>query len=430
MPTNSRPDAHDCIGLTQPQVSVARSKLGASIKNGSMILAVCALTGCAGYDTPDNLEQIGTGDGYQAQYRSIEVSRADAQFLRSPAINATKCLAPRGGVDGKSSFAAASALLGERLTRNDLVDIRVGDDETFNGSYVVSRDGTLKLPFLSPIRAQGRTTDQIEDDIAAQLLAGEFFVERPRLSVRVTDFASVTVGVSGAVFDPFAVEIGGIQGDRIDTLRQGALGASTEARNLSAALRAAGGVRPDADLSAVEVRREGRVYPVDMRGVFEGQNALDIMLLTGDEVSVPSRECFQEHLMRPGPISPPGVSLFLSNLTQPAVSNASSAVAREVREVPYGTRYLQAVIDTNCVGGARASSAKRSSVLFSRNPVTEVSVVIERDIEDLLRRADRDDYDPFLLPGDSIACYDSTLTNVAEVGRILGLAAVIGIALK
>lgn len=430
MPTNSRPDADDCIGLTQPQVSVARSKLGASIKNGSMVMAVCALTGCAGYDTPDNLEQIGTGDGYQAQYRSIEVSRADAQFLRSPSINATKCLAPRGGADGKDGVAAASALLGERLTRNDLVDIRVGDDETFNGSYVVSRDGTLKLPFLSPIRAQGRTTDQIEDDIAAQLLADEFFAERPRLSVRVTDFASVTVGVSGAVFDPFAVEIGGIQGDRIDTLRQGALGASTEARNLSAALRAAGGVRPDADLSAVEVRREGRVYSVDMRGVFDGQNALDIMLLTGDEISVPSRECFQENLMRPGPISPPGVSLFLSNLTQPAVSNASSAVAREVREVPYGTRYLQAVIDTNCVGGARASSAKRSSVLFSRNPVTEVSVVIERDIEDLLRRADRDDYDPFLLPGDSIACYDSTLTNVAEVGRILGLAAVIGIALK
>jgi protein involved in polysaccharide export with SLBB domain len=395
-----------------------------------MLLAVCALTGCVGYDTPDNLEPIGTGGGYQAQYRSIEVSRADAQFLRSPSINATKCLAPRGGADGKGSGAAASALLGERLTRNDLVDIRVGEDETFNGSYVVSRDGTLKLPFLSPIRAQGRTTDQIEDDIATQLLADEFFVERPRLSVRVTDFASVTVGVFGAVFDPFAIEIGGIQGDRTDTLRQGALGASTEARNLSAALRAAGGVRPDADLSAVEVRREGRVHSVDMRGVFDGQNALDIMLLTGDEISVPSRDCFQEHLMRPGPISPPGVSLFLSNLTQPAVSNASSAVAREVREVPYGTRYLQAVIDTNCVGGARASSAKRSSVLFSRNPVTEVSVVIERDIEDLLRRADRDDYDPFLLPGDSIACYDSTLTNVAEVGRILGLAAVIGIALK
>ena len=46
--------------------------------------------------------------------------------------------------------------------------------------------------------------------------------------------------------------------------------------------------------------------------------------------------------------------------------------------------------------------------------------VIERDIEDLVRRADRDDYDPYLLPGDSLACYDSTITNIGEVGRVVG----------
>jgi polysaccharide export outer membrane protein len=145
------------------------------------------------------------------------------------------------------------------------------------------------------------------------------------------------------------------------------------------------------------------------------------MLLTGDEVYVPSRQCFQQDLMRPSPISPPGVSLFLSNPTQPVVGNASSAIQQSVREVPYGTRYLQAVINTNCVGGPRGTSAERTAALFSRNPLTGVSVVIERDIEDLLRRADRDDYDPYLLPGDAIACYDSTVTNIAEIGRVLGI---------
>ncbi|RYH00545.1 polysaccharide biosynthesis protein, partial [Salipiger sp. IMCC34102] len=53
--------------------------------------------------------------------------------------------------------------------------------------------------------------------------------------------------------------------------------------------------------------------------------------------------------------------------------------------------------------------------------VTGVWAVIERDIEDLVRRADRDDYDPYLLPGDALACYDSTVTNVAEIGRIFGI---------
>ncbi|MFY0634934.1 MAG: polysaccharide biosynthesis/export family protein [Vannielia sp.] len=391
-------------------------------KSSTALVAALALTACAALDTPDNLEPVAQGDAYQAQYRAPDVSRDEAQFLRSATLNAQKCRAPRGGAGGKGSgVAAASALRGERLTRNDLVNIRVGDDETFNGDYVVSRDGTLKLPFLAPIPAQGRLTSQIEADIARQLLAGDFFSDSPRISVRVADFASVTVGVSGAVFEPRAVEIGGVPGDQVDSRRQQALGASTEGRNLSVALRAAGGVRPDADISAVEVRRGGTLYTLDMRGVFEGQNAVDIMLLTGDEVNVPSRGCFQEDLMRPSPISPPGISLFLSNLTQPATGNAPSAIGRETREVPYGTRYLQAVVNTNCVGGARATSANRSSVLFSRNPVTKVSVVIERDIENLLRRADRDDYDPFLLPGDSIACYDSTVTNVGEIGRVLGL---------
>jgi len=388
----------------------------------SIVLSAILAAGCASYDVPDNLEAVNVGDGYQAQYRDIDVARSDASFLRSTAINASKCLPLRAdALDGKGGGIGASALGGERLTRNDLVDIRIGTDETFNGNFVVSRDGTLKLPFLRPVRAQGRTTSEIENDIARQLLDDDFYSERPRISVRVADFASVTVGVSGAVFEPRSVEIGGVPGDQVDGRRQDALGASSEARNLSAALRAAGGIRPDADISAVEVRRGPTLYQLDMRGVFEGRNVVDIMLLTGDEIRVPSRQCFQEDLMRPSPISPPGVSLFLSNLTQPATSNASSAIGRSVREVPYGTRYIQAVVDSNCVGGSRSTSADRSSVLFSRNPITNVSVVIERDIEDLLRRADRDDFDPYLLPGDALACYDSTITNVTEIGRVFGI---------
>ena len=151
-----------------------------TLRFGSVLLAAMALGNCAGLDTPDNLEPVAAGDGYQAQYRAPDVSRGNAQFLRSAAINAQKCRAPRGGTGGKGAGLAASALRGERVTRNDLVDVRIGDDDTFNGDYVVSRDGTIKLPFLPPIRAQGRLTSEIESDIARQLIAGDFFVDRPR----------------------------------------------------------------------------------------------------------------------------------------------------------------------------------------------------------------------------------------------------------
>ena len=133
--------------------------------------AALLMTGaCTGFDTPDNLEPVAQGDGYQAQYREPDVTRAQADLLKSARINAEKCL-PLGGSAGKGSSIAASVLRGERLSRNDLLDVRIAEDDTFNGSYVVSRDGMLKLPFLRPIRAQGRSTDQVEADIATALLA-------------------------------------------------------------------------------------------------------------------------------------------------------------------------------------------------------------------------------------------------------------------
>ncbi|MFD2855835.1 hypothetical protein ACFSZS_15140 [Seohaeicola zhoushanensis] len=151
------------------------------------------------------------------------------------------------------------------------------------------------------------------------------------------------------------------------------------------------------------------------------------MLIGGDEIEVPTRLCFQDKMMRPGLISPPGISLYLSNLTQPAAGNAPSAIGQTVREVPYGTRFMQAVIDANCVGGPRASSADRSAALFSRNPMTGVSVVIQRKVETMRSRADRDDYDPYLLPGDAIACYDSGITNISEIARLMALAGAIAV---
>lgn len=393
-----------------------------TVRNGASTLALAALAACSAPQQAGNLEPAATGGAYQAQYRAMEVSRDATPVLRAPAMNAAKCRPPIGGAyDGKFGTGAAYALRGELLSRGDLVDFRLPEDVTFSGDYVVSRDGTLKLPFLGAIPAAGRTPDQVAGDIRQALVSGGYYDAEPVTSLLIKDFAPARVAVSGAVFEPRPMDIGGVRGDEVDDRRQAALGASTEGRNLSVALRSAGGIRPDADLSAVRLTRAGRNHTLDLRGVFRGENVDDIMLITGDEVHVPTRQCFQDDLMAPSPISPPGISLYLSNLTQPATGNAPSAIGQTVREVPYGTRYMQAVIDANCVGGARASSADRSAALFSRNPMTDVSVVIERKVEVMRARADRDDYDPYLLPGDSLACYDSGVTNLAEVGRVLGV---------
>ena len=133
----------------------------------------------------------------------------------------------------------------------------------------------------------------------------------------------------------------------------------------------------------------------------------------GDRVIVPSRSCFDADLARPTPLTPPGIRVYMSNLTRSANNNAGAGIGKDTTSLPYGTRLLQALVAANCVGGSYMQSDRRA-VLISRNPINQRSVVIERDIEKLVRGADRDAYDPFLMPGDAIACYDSRWTNLSE----------------
>lgn len=203
-------------------------------------IGIGVLAGCSPAPKPENIAPVQTGGAYQAQYRMPPKRREAEPALISRNMNAQKCR--RGGNVGEARpFAAPAILRGERLSRNDLVDVRVADDDTFNGDYVVSRDGTLKLPFLPPIPAQGRSPEAVEAEMAAVLIREGFYDDAPRISVRLADFAGVSVAVSGAVFEAHATRVGGRKGDDIDTARQAALGASTEARDLSVALRC---VRP------------------------------------------------------------------------------------------------------------------------------------------------------------------------------------------
>ncbi|MFD0979510.1 polysaccharide biosynthesis/export family protein [Tropicimonas aquimaris] len=395
------------------------------------VLGTVALNGCGPQGKADNLEIVdraAADAAYQAQYRPPVPRSQAADILVAKQMNADRCRPWAGGDGSKAASPLPAELRRESLSDGDLVEVHVEGDQAmlgepaiFSGDYIISREGTIKLPFIGAFRADGRTPESLAAEIASALERGEFYNEAPRVSVLLSDLGPVRVTVAGAVFEPSPMDLGKPEGTLTDERRINARGASTDARNLTVALRRAGGVRPDADLSAVELRRGGRSYRFDLRPVIEGRAFQDVMLVSGDEVIVPSRLCFQDELMVPSPISPPGISLFLSNLIQPTQGNAPAAVGREARSVPYGTRMMQGIVGTNCVGGVRATNASRSAALFSRNPLTDVSIVVERDVEDMRVRQDRDDYDPFLLPGDAIACYDSGVTTVADAARILGI---------
>ena len=198
------------------------------------------------------------------------------------------------------------------------------------------------------------------------------------------------------------------------------MGWTADGRRLSRALQSAGGVRPDADLARVSLVRGKSKIVVDIRAALTGKPYSDPILLNGDQIIVESRGCFQEALVVPSAITTPGVKVYMSNLTQPAAGNAIAAIGKDTQELRYGTRFMQAVVAMNCVGGAKATNANRYAVLFTHNPVTNESIVVSRSIEELVRRADRDNFNPYILPGDALACYDSVQTNLISVAQGLG----------
>ena len=361
-------------------------------------LTLMAFSGAALSETPLEAELMATRHMYQAEYRTGDFGPVTPSDL----LNAARCVSPVS--DEPLPLMSG---MDDVLSSGDLLSIHIEQDELLNGPYVVSYDGYLHMPFLPPVSVLGKSSWGVETYLAAVLLAEGFYSTPPRVSVRLTDLAEAQVFVSGAVFEPGAFVIGGHTAETRDLARQSASGAAGFGRHLSRALANAGGIRPDADLAHILILRQGETMVVDLRPSITGQAFQNMLLVTGDEITVPSLGCFQADLMVPSAITPPGVKVFMSNLTKPATSNAQSNIGKEARELRYGTRFLQAVVGMNCAGGALRGNANRTVALYSRNPITGESILVEWLFEDLLRRVDRDEYDPYLLPGDSLFCYDA-----------------------
>jgi hypothetical protein len=239
------------------------------------------------------------------------------------------------------------------------------------------------------------------------------------VSVRVLLWAPVEVFVSGAVYEPGRVLINDKVQEQLIEQRMTAFGDYSPTRYLSEALRAASGIRPDAKLDQVLLLRKGWQLQVNMEGIFTGHNVRDPSLVAGDRVIVPTTGCFQKQLMRPTQITPKGFRVFMSNLVLPSESNSNGAVGSFSSSLPYGSRLLQAAVSANCTGGISWTNAPRKVVLASENPLTGKVQVIERSIEQVIRQAHRDDINPYLMPNDAIACYDSDVTNLRDIARTL-----------
>jgi polysaccharide export outer membrane protein len=306
------------------------------------------------------------------------------------------------------------------LSPGDLIEVMMEYGEGFNGSYVLDNLGLLSLPIINAIDAAGLSPQELSRRIELALIKSGIF--RPAMAtahVKILHLAAIHIPVTGAVFKPGRVLINKAYANAEMDQRVVADGDYSNKRLLSEAIRGAHGVRPDAKIDQIILIRQGWQIEVDLTGILSGVPVTDYPLIAGDQVIVPSTGCFQSYLVRPSQITPKGFRVFMSNLIDSAQNNASAAVGRYATNLPYGTRLLQAAVSANCVGGKEWTNAPRKVMLASINPITNETQVIERSVEQLMRYANRDDINPYVMPNDAIACYDSGVTNLRDVARTI-----------
>jgi protein involved in polysaccharide export with SLBB domain len=393
------------------------------LKKTPLVVALSLLVGCTGGPMPGNLEKplsapekAAPGLSYAGQSGALPAD--DIRDDRCPAAGEPNFILP-----GPALKTSSPRELSMRYSPGDRFNIQVPGMPDFSGDHVVNIDGRVILPFAGSVPAVGLTNDELQKRIETAFVKAEMFTaEGIRLTVRPVQYAPVHIFAKGAVFGPGRSTINNPNDKEKSDRALMKFGDAPMDRLVASGLRSAGGVRPDADVSRIQVIRGAQKFTLNWRGAFTGDPVDDMALIEGDTIQVPESPCFQSGLVRPTSITPPGMRVFISNLTQPSLSNAAARVDKDSQGMPYGARLLQGVASGNCAGGSVATNANRHVVLIGVNPKTRQSEAIQRSVEELVRSANRDAINPFLMPDDTIVCYDSNSVDTKEAMSFLSSA--------
>lgn len=311
------------------------------------------------------------------------------------------------------------------LSPGDRLEVSIPNDKYFVGVYEVNQDGKIEIPYLGNLSVVGLEPSDVQAQLSELLISGGFFLpQKLQLSVQILKWAAVQVTVAGETFQPGRVLINETQNGNnteVSPESRQVTGNYPVNRYLTTAIRAAGGVLPTADVRKIELIRGDRETIVDLSGVFTGDFVEDIPLIAGDRIVIPHAGQVQPELIRPSQITPPGIKVFVSNLTLPAANNASAAISNREEGIsfPYGSRFSHAVVASNCAGGTNTNK-NRKAILVRADRLSGQTIAIERKVEDLLRNSNNNDENPSLMPKDSVTCYDSSVTNTRDIFRTIG----------
>lgn len=306
----------------------------------------------------------------------------------------------------------------EILSAGDVLNINILNNITLSKDYIIKSNGNIYLPWIAPIQAEGLSIDELNEKILTSYIANDIFKKDSFYPIiTVIKYAPISIKVNGEVFKPGFIIINK-NGPILNHYKD--LGIShTEDKMLTLAIKLAGGIKPTADITNVRLVRGGVSYIIDLNGVLSDGGFKDIPLANGDEIYIGSSLCVDADLIRVSKITPIGIKLFLSNTTIPAENNNLSNISRDTREMPYGSRLMDAVFNANCMGGTESTNSGRGVLLITSLNNDDNLVALKIGTYDLVKHRNNPHYNPYLMNGDKIACYDSGMTNYLAIVKSL-----------
>ena len=148
----------------------------------------------------------------------------------------------------------------------------------------VGEDGYLFYPYVGMIKAAGMNVPAIRDVLTEKLSR---YIANPQLDVRVVGYRSKRVYVVGEVSTPGVLPITDIP------------------LTIADAISLSGGLTAAADKSGVNVSRDGQVYEIDLKALYDfADSSQNLMLQPGDIVNVLDRS--QQKVFVMGEVRQPG----------------------------------------------------------------------------------------------------------------------------
>ena len=166
--------------------------------------------------------------------------------------------------------------------------VPAGPQQTPNlAGRTVQSDGSFFYPYIGVVEADGKTPSQVREEVARRLAK---YIESPQVDVSVLTYGSKRVWVTGAAQQSTPVTLG------------------TAPLTLSDAISQAGLSSAGADLSGVQLSRDGASYTIDLEALASRYGGRQIYLKDGDSIYVPFLD--RKEIFVVGEVNLPGAYSF------------------------------------------------------------------------------------------------------------------------